>query len=296
MATDAAKKVLSLPEGSDLVTRSAYSAQLQRIDRGLAHQIAEQTNTSTTAYTTDAPFQAYYTGMRFMFMPLYDNTGAATLNVNSLGAKKLLDYAGNQLTAAGAIEARSTYWLEYDATLDGGAGAFKAYPQSVNSTNYVDRTTDQSIAGEKTFSESVLGPKWMLTPEGGIAIKLTNKTGAASVANAAVQVSVDHANAVALAQTTVEGTTAECIGAFYESGVADGSEAWIVIAGLGQVLIAPENVVSTGQMLEPSQTAGQMRPFSNLSGEKSIGPVALQALASSATVQTINVIWSKSIG
>ena len=295
MPTPAAKKVLHLPEGSDLVTRAAYSAQLERIDSGLAHQIAEQTNTSTTAYTTDAPFQAYYTGLRFMFVPLYTNTAAATLNVNSLGAKKLLDYAGNAVTA-GVIEARASYWLEYDAALDGGAGAFKTYPQGVNSTGFVDRTTNQSVGGVKSFTDSVLGPNWRLTPEGGIAIKLINKTGANSVANAAVTASSSHDNAVELAKMNVEGEGAQCLGAFYESGVADGSAAWIVIAGLGKARIQTNTTVTPGARLEPSQTAGQMRPVVATGSPKILSAFALQAISMpSASVETINVIWSKSV-
>jgi hypothetical protein len=73
--------------------------------------------------------------------------------------------------------------------------------------------------------------KW--TPEGGMAIKLTNKTGGVTVKGYLVHpysaAAVD--NAVAL--VPVGGP--DIIGAFYEDGVADGAEAWIVVAGIADV-------------------------------------------------------------
>lgn len=72
----------------------------------------------------------------------------------------------------------------------------------------------------------------MFTPEGGLAIRMINKTGAASVKGHIVE---------------AEGTTdmgvgkagindPDPIGIMYESGVADGSYCWVVTQGIAEVL------------------------------------------------------------
>jgi hypothetical protein len=74
------------------------------------------------------------------------------------------------------------------------------------------------------------GLKAKITTEGGLAIKLTNKTGAPSVKGyCATAGSVN--NSVIL----VPIDTPNCIGIFYESGIADSAEAWIVISGIADV-------------------------------------------------------------
>ena len=69
------------------------------------------------------------------------------------------------------------------------------------------------------------------TPDGGYAVKLINKTGAASVKGYLVDASPTTDRAVRL----VPVNDPDCIGAFLESGVPDGSEAWIVVSGLAYV-------------------------------------------------------------
>lgn len=73
--------------------------------------------------------------------------------------------------------------------------------------------------------------KVKFTPEGGIAVKLTNKTGGASVKGEVVTPSGTIANAI----KKIVVDEANPIGVFYESGVADGQEAWIVVSGIADV-------------------------------------------------------------
>ncbi len=70
------------------------------------------------------------------------------------------------------------------------------------------------------------------TPEGGFVVKLTNKSGANSVKGELVIASVAQDNAVASAGAN----DIECFGVFYEGGMADGSEVWIVIGGIAEIL------------------------------------------------------------
>jgi hypothetical protein len=72
-----------------------------------------------------------------------------------------------------------------------------------------------------------------LTDEGGIAVKLTNKTGAASVKGTLVEASITTDGAVDIAAADA----LDPIGAMYEDGVADGDETWIVISGIADVLL-----------------------------------------------------------
>lgn len=78
---------------------------------------------------------------------------------------------------------------------------------------------------------SVTSSKIRVTPEGGTAILLTNKTGANSVKGEVVSVSPTFNNAVAKIIVNVP----DPIGVFYESGIADGSEVWIVVSGIADV-------------------------------------------------------------
>lgn len=86
-----------------------------------------------------------------------------------------------------------------------------------------------------------------LTPEGGIAIRLINKTGAVSVKGTIVRCSTTTNNAFEVMPTV----DFDSIGAVYESGIADGSLCWVVVGGIAEVLVqngiapARENWVGT---------------------------------------------------
>ena len=83
------------------------------------------------------------------------------------------------------------------------------------------------------FIASPTGTKYKITPEGGYAIKLVNKTGAASVKGTVVTVYSASAIDNAVAKIVVD--VPDVIGVLYENGVADGTETWVVISGIAQV-------------------------------------------------------------
>jgi hypothetical protein len=75
--------------------------------------------------TLDYNPAAYVTGQRFTFKAASDNTGSATLNVNSLGSKTIKKNAGADDLAGGDIVAGGIYTVVYDGTvfqLSGGLG------------------------------------------------------------------------------------------------------------------------------------------------------------------------------
>lgn len=89
----------------------------------LARWLADNNGTLTTAgssnaYTLASPNQtisAYYDGLTLLFEANHTNTGAATLNVNSLGAKSIVRPDGSALKA-GAITSGGRYYVSYDGT------------------------------------------------------------------------------------------------------------------------------------------------------------------------------------
>lgn len=97
-----------------------------------------------------------------------------------------------------------------------------------------DLTLSESVGGSGTVGELkpyVLGWVPQLNKEGGYMVRLINKTGGASVKGYVVTNSSTTANAV---EKAVDGQP-DALGVFYESGVADGTEAWVVVSGIADV-------------------------------------------------------------
>lgn len=84
---------------------------------------AVSTGTDTIEVTTSSVVTSYYDGLRATFIAGGANTGAATLNLDSVGAKALLKHGGDALTA-GDIAAGMAVDVVYDASADSGSGAF----------------------------------------------------------------------------------------------------------------------------------------------------------------------------
>lgn len=73
--------------------------------------------------------------------------------------------------------------------------------------------------------------KVMFTPEGGIAVRMTNRTGVVSVKGEVVCNSSSYPNAV----TKIVKDVPNPIGVFYTSGIKEGQEAWVVVSGIADV-------------------------------------------------------------
>ena len=93
-----------------------------------------------------------------------------------------------------------------------------------------------------SFSSSVGTLLAKITPEGGYAVKLTNKTGAPSVKGQIVSHEGTVANAFGL---TAVGAN-HCLGVVYESGIEDAAECWVVVSGIAQVLM--KNAATMGHI------------------------------------------------
>jgi len=82
--------------------------------------------TNTLTVTANSAYTAYATGQTLIARAANDNTGAVTLNVNSIGAKAIrkITTAGEAALAAGDIQAGQLCFLVYDAAANSAAGAW----------------------------------------------------------------------------------------------------------------------------------------------------------------------------
>jgi len=95
-------------------TAATDAAQLGQLQAG-ATQIATVTGTDTFVGTLSPALGAYGTGNLFSFVAPNTNTGASTINLNSLGAKNITKL-GSTALAAGDIVSGRIYLIEYDGT------------------------------------------------------------------------------------------------------------------------------------------------------------------------------------
>ena len=89
-----------------------------------------------------------------------------------------------------------------------------------------------------------------MSPIGGICIKLTNKTGAVTVAGQLVQADTSTNDAVKLTGIDEE----ETIGVFLDSGIASNAEAWVVISGIADVAMQDNTTATRGNWVRSSVT------------------------------------------
>jgi len=87
------------------------------------------------------------------------------------------------------------------------------------------------------------------TSEGGLAVQLTNKTGAASVKGSIVSLSTSTDNAFKLSAVDASGV----VGVVYEAGIADAAECWVVVKGIAETLFT--NNVTHGMYARAPVTA-----------------------------------------
>ena len=93
----------------------------------------------------------------------------------------------------------------------------------------------------------------VITPLGGIAIRIINKTGVASVKGTLVSYSAAVDNAFVLSAINED----QAIGIVYEVGVADGGLCWTIILGCAEVLLENTTAGTHGNWVFASGTVGR---------------------------------------
>jgi len=147
-----------------------------------------------------------------------------------------------------------------DLTLNGGivaGGAITAggnivgnVVSAVGNVQGVNGVFSGTVSGATgTFSAGVGNSYFKITPEGGFAVRLTNESGAVTVKGQIVSHKGTVANAFDL--TAVDAN--HCLGVVYESGVEDGAQCWVVVAGIAQVLM--KNAATMGHICRIPLTA-----------------------------------------
>ncbi len=125
--------------------------EIPKIGGPLNYALAATADNS--AYTLSVPSPKLDNGNVVVFkMPNANSGVSATLNVNSLGAKKMLK-ASDQATQIGASDllANAVYLAIYDTTLDSASGAWVVL-DTPNTSGFVAIAGAQTITGAKQFA------------------------------------------------------------------------------------------------------------------------------------------------
>ena len=117
---------------------------------------------ASNAYTltTGENLSAYPSNFRVLWQPNADSTGAVTLNVDGLGAKKVYMPDGTQ-AGSGDLDADSMYDVAYDSALDSASGGFKiiGFPDTATSdgADYLTAANNLSDLASASTARSNLG-------------------------------------------------------------------------------------------------------------------------------------------
>lgn len=103
----------------------------------------------------------------------------------------------------------------------------------------------------KQFADSFIG----ITPSGriGLGVRLTNNTGGVSVKGRLVQADTVDDFSYKVADANAD----DCIGAEYDSGIADGSQCLIIWGGAYEVLLKDATLSTKGNWVKTSDVAGR---------------------------------------
>lgn len=174
------------------------------------------------------------------------DSGLSTANVSDAVAKR---HTQGTDTALGAVGTKNPP-IDADKVL---------YRDSTAADVLVTSTWTQVKAFLKTYFDTLyaeLSSNVKFTADGGLAVKLTNKTGANSVKGKLVKADTANNDAVILVAVSDD----ECCGIFYEDGIADGAVTWVVVNGIADVLFEDNFGPTRGDWVATSATdAGYAR-------------------------------------
>ena len=165
------------------------------------------------------------------------NFRAGEVTIQTVGQIKLEANEAFTATASGTGMVLSTTTI---GTLNLVAGLTIDANQNVAIANGDLACSENIGIGNNPTIKLDVNAKSGKTTEGGDVIKLTNKTGANSVKGQLVKTDTANDDAVILTGANDD----EGIGVFYEAGVADGAEAWIVTGGIADVAMN-DNLAAT---------------------------------------------------
>ena len=165
----------TIPYGPNQLYHNQIDNWFRSLGSKLAQFVDDLGAVNTVAGTGDAVtvtlssgITAYATGQLFRFVAGAANTGAATINVNGLGAKAIRKISGGTdvALAASDIAAGETYLLIYRAAANAAAGAFVIVGSSAAVADA--STTQKGIAELATQTEAatLTDTTRIVTPDG----------------------------------------------------------------------------------------------------------------------------------
>ena len=99
---------------ADATVRAEYASAGQ-VQDGAFTSLSTVTGTNTITATAPLGMSSYVTGQRFSFVAAATNTGAVTININSIGAKSITKFGSTALIAGDIINAMVCQ-VVYDGT------------------------------------------------------------------------------------------------------------------------------------------------------------------------------------
>lgn len=177
-------------------------------------------------------------------------TGVGTQFLNTFKVGDTITSEGQTLTISAIASDTSLTTNAVGAAISG-----KAYTLVGGTRFQVFGNGNVGVGGVPATAKFSVSEKSAMNELGGFMVKMTNKTAANSVKGTVVYVSPTTNNAFAI--NPLDGDMP--IGVVYENGIADGSECWIVISGIAEVLLV-DSVAATRSYVAYSSatTAGRI--------------------------------------
>ncbi len=195
---------------------------------------------------------------------VFDDTETSILRLYLGGATGTAITSGGSKSFDLTAEAANTL-IRFGATSGMGVSDTDNFEiESISVKEVIDETTEDLHIGQSRGSTTsdthinedggdIISKKGRITELGGYAIKLTNKTGSNSVAGQLV--AVYSATAIDDAVKTQVASGDNTMGIVLEAGIADGSEMWVVVSGIADVLMDAGGS-ARGDRIISSATAG----------------------------------------
>lgn len=204
--------------------------------------------------TANSSFTAHADGLMLALRIATDNSAAATLNVNGLGAKAIqkMAFAGESALTGGELQATGIYILMYQSALNSAAGAWLVLnPTPADQSSYVTLTGTQTVTN-KTFTtgNAFNGTLGATTPSTVVATTISGTNGSFSG-------TLGITGAVTLSSTLSSGAITSSGNVSSAGFVSPGVNAIVANNGSsGFVVLRPNGVASTtGQLAIASSGA-----------------------------------------
>lgn len=126
-------------------------------------EVVISSNSASAIVGSTTVSSPYTTGKLYKILPSTGIAAAAnaTINLNSGGTKRMYERDG---TTSIALTSGTPYWIEYDSTLNGGAGGFKKWPK-FSGWCAADINGSDRISSIYTYSDG--SPLWTYDPTPG---------------------------------------------------------------------------------------------------------------------------------